>query len=151
MSFNVLLQLVSIICRIAVMAFVATRFRNMKYGFHVAFVRGLIAVIVFVATRFKNMKYGFDITFGRYPLQQDLRPINWIMDNMLYVYLLIFEVAQFYLVEGMLHQFAINQVEGKSWEFFVASPLTSISTMLILREYFNKESAYGRTKRAKNK
>jgi hypothetical protein len=113
MTQNEFFQLISIICRIAAMAFVATRFVHMKYGFWYALVRFL----------FYN----------------DSKPIEWLKDNLLYCYLLVFECSQFYLIMGLLHQFAVSQVETKPWEFFFASPLTSISTILILRECFKKE------------
>lgn len=120
MTQNAFLQLFSIVCRIAVMLFVALRFANMKYNFWYIVVRFLF--------------------------YSDNKPIEWLKNNMVYCYMLLFEWSQFSLIMGLLHQFAINQVETKPWEFFFASPLTSISTILIFGEYFLKEDRQRRQK-----
>ena len=120
MTQNTFLQLFSIVCRIAVMLFVALRFANMKYNFWYIIVRFLF--------------------------YKDHKPIEWLKNNMVYCYMLLFEWSQFSLIMGLLHQFRIDQVETKPWEFFFASPLTSISTILIFGEYFLKEDLQRRQK-----
>lgn len=112
MNVNVFLQLVSILCRILTIAYVASLFKDMKYGFRLIIVR----LFVFY----------------------DFAPIEWLSQNILYLYYLIFVLAQFGFVVGLIHEFSLNQVNSKSWEFFYSSPLTTMSTCLIIFELIKR-------------
>lgn len=117
MTFNVIGQMVSIVMTLAMMAFVALRFKLMKYSFWQILIRPIF--------------------------WKDNAPRDWLMDNLIFLYYLIFEVAKFITFVGLVHQLNTNKLAERMPEFYYSSPLGNIVLGLIFMEHFKIIDAVG--------
>lgn len=95
-----------------------------------------IAMMGFIALRFKDMEFSFWQIPMRYIFYRDLRPIQWLTENIIYLYYLIFIISQFVNFLGLVHQLRLPNLGERMPEFYISSPLSSITLTLIFIEHF---------------
>lgn len=95
-----------------------------------------LAIIAFIALRFKNMQYGFWTILIRYIFYGDDKPMRWLSDHIIYLYYLIFEFGKFITFLGLVQQLRLDRLSERMPEFFISSPLNNVMIALIFMEHF---------------
>lgn len=106
-----------------------------------------IGVICFCGYKIEQMKYPFWKIFTFtiwYPVKRVysgewdprlLKPIDFMVTNVAYLFFAILFVGQMSSIFGLLRQFRLNQVGDKPWEWVVSGPLSKIGVLGICLFY----------------
>lgn len=61
-----------------------------------------------------------------------LRPINWFIENITYLFYILIVTGYTFMLFGLLEQIRLNQVQEKSITWFVGSPMVALGIIGIV-------------------
>lgn len=104
-------------------------------------IAGNVIVVLFVADMLFEMKYSFHFITVRYLFHNDREPMDWLVDNIEYLGLVMFFIGHFMAIVGLLHQFGLNQLDTKPKEFFVSSPMSTFGIAIVLYKQLQQKAS----------
>lgn len=94
-----------------------------------------LVLMAFLAIRLTFMEYSIYHIIIRFIFYRDTKPIQWLVNNIVYLWYLGFIVFQIPMVIGLAHQLRLMQFQNKLPEFY-AGPITSLFLLGIFYEHF---------------